>query len=160
MSYRISLEDTQIFGNNEWFQEWDDFIKSEGITIGENGEYDGYITNVQGLFTTIDIIVKKLINERHQEIVDKETDFSGNPKREIYDFTKSYDFFCVEYRGKMASILDFNFFLFDAYLFIRYRVYMAIKDKLEECDRWEDDKIDWFRSYKLKDGEKIHVHAG
>lgn len=37
MSYRIYVNDTQLFGNNESYPEWDDYVKSQGIEIGPEG---------------------------------------------------------------------------------------------------------------------------
>lgn len=162
MSYRTYINNTQIFGNNEWYQEWIDFIKSEGIEVGEDDDYDGYITNIHGLFSTINTIIKRLIDEQHQKVVNGETNWNDEPKKDLYNFTDSYNFYCKEYDGKQSSILDFNFYILNnSYLFIPYVVYKALEDILEhDEDRWNDDKIEWYRSYKLKDGEKIHVHAG
>ena len=36
MSYRTYVNDTQIFGNNECYPEWINYIKSKGIEVGEN----------------------------------------------------------------------------------------------------------------------------
>ena len=37
MSYRTSVNGVQIFGNNEYYKEWTDFLKSKGIEIDEDG---------------------------------------------------------------------------------------------------------------------------
>lgn len=60
MSYRTRINGVQIFGNNEYYQEWIDFIRSEGIKDDEDGLYDGYIENLQGMFNAIDIITRGL----------------------------------------------------------------------------------------------------
>ena len=39
MSYRTTVNGMQIFGNNETYPEWDEFIRSQGIAIGEDGDY-------------------------------------------------------------------------------------------------------------------------
>ena len=36
MSYRTYINDTQIFGNHECYEEWIDFIKSQGIDANED----------------------------------------------------------------------------------------------------------------------------
>ena len=41
MSYRIRVNGVQIFGNNESYPEWEEFIRSQGIEIGEEGNYEG-----------------------------------------------------------------------------------------------------------------------
>ena len=35
MSYRTYIEDTQIFGNNECYKDWIEFIKSKNIEVDE-----------------------------------------------------------------------------------------------------------------------------
>jgi hypothetical protein len=37
MSYRTEVEGFQIFGNNEYYKEWIEFISSEGIEVDEEG---------------------------------------------------------------------------------------------------------------------------
>ena len=53
MSYRTTIEDFQIFGNNETYPEWLEFIKSQGITIDEEGNYSGEIHD----YKRIDLVV-------------------------------------------------------------------------------------------------------
>ena len=65
MSYRTYINGTQVFGNNDFYQEWTDFLQSKGIEIDEDGLYDGYIDDLQGMFNVIDRITQKLIDERH-----------------------------------------------------------------------------------------------
>ena len=43
MAYRTYINGTQVFGNNEYYPEWIKYLKSKGITIGEEDEYDGEI---------------------------------------------------------------------------------------------------------------------
>ena len=60
MSYRTSINGTQIFGNNEWYVEWANFIESKRIKIDEDGCYDGEIDDVMGMFDVIDKITKMI----------------------------------------------------------------------------------------------------
>ena len=40
MSYRTNVNGTQIFGNNEWYGEWGEYLISKGIKISDEGLYD------------------------------------------------------------------------------------------------------------------------
>ena len=145
MSYRTCIEDTQVFGNNEYYKEWADFIESQGIEIGEDGDYDGEITDVQGMFNVINKITKRLIKERHEQVEKGETWF-GKPYKELADLTDLID--------EDENILLSNMYTIEhAYCFLPYQVYKAIEDKLEE-----------FRPFSgkmtLKPNEKIQVSAG
>ena len=46
MAYRTRVNGVQIFGNNEYYEEWAEFLKSKGIEIDEDGCYDGEIDDV------------------------------------------------------------------------------------------------------------------
>lgn len=147
MSYRTYIEKTQVFGNNEYYKEWADFIESQGIEIGEDGDYDGEITDIQGMFDVIDKITKRLIKERHERVEKGETWF-GKPCKELADLTDLID--------ENENILLSNMYMIEnAYCFLPYQVYKVVEEKLEE-----------FRPYigkmtlKLKPNEKIHVCAG
>ena len=68
MSYHTWINGEEIFGNNEYYDEWIDFIKSKGIEVDEDGCYEGEINDVQGIFETVDKITRRLIDERHKEV--------------------------------------------------------------------------------------------
>ena len=145
MSYKTYIEDTQVFGNNEYYEEWADFIESQGIKIGEDGDYDGEITDVQGMFDVIDKITKRLIKESHEQVRKGKTRF-GEPYKELADLT------AIINEGE--NILLSNIYAIKhAYCFLPYQVYQAVEEKLEE-----------FRPYSskmtLKSNAKIRVSAG
>lgn len=48
MSYRTKVNGVQIFGNNEIYPEWIEFVISQGIEIKEDGIYRGETTDLQG----------------------------------------------------------------------------------------------------------------
>ena len=157
MSYRTRIEGTQIFGNNDYFKEYTDFLKANDIIENEDGVYDGYITDVKGLFEVIDVITKKLIKEQHERVEKGEKDWDDKPLREMADFSDSM------WLDDKTPVLWFNFrTIKEAYIFLPYQVYKAVENKLEPADKpYEKDEIIWFGcSYKLKEGEKIHVYAG
>ena len=156
MSYRSKVNGTQIFGNNEGYQEWFDFIKSEGIEIDEDGCYDGYITNLQGMFNVIDKITRQLIDERHEKVLKGEKNWDGKYLNELTDLSNSM------WLDDKTPILMYNIQMIEnAYCFLPYQVFKAVESIIEKSDKVYTDYKQWFCcSYKLKDGEKIHVHAG
>lgn len=66
MSYRTNIEDVQIFGNNEYYPEWIDFIQSQGIEVDNEGNYSGEIHDFMGMLTTIETIVLNIEEERQK----------------------------------------------------------------------------------------------
>ena len=40
MSYRTYVNDVQVFGNDEYYSEWIEFIKAQGIDVNEEGYVD------------------------------------------------------------------------------------------------------------------------
>ena len=157
MSYRTNVNGIQIFGNNEWYQEWADFLTSKGIEIDEDGCYDGEIDDVMGMFEVIDKITKSIIKERHEEVEKGMIDLDEKPLREMTDLSESM------WLNDKTPILMFDKQVVEtAYCFLPYQVFLAILDKIERTnERYVKDGVDWaFCTYKLKDGEKIRVHAG
>ncbi len=157
MSYRTSVNGVQIFGNNDYFNEWADFLTSKGIDIDEDGCYDGEIDDVMGMFETIDKITKLLIKEQHEKVEKGETDFRGNPAKELTDLSNSM------WLSDNTPVLMFNQQMIEnAYCFLPYQVYKAVEDLIEKVPgRYEKDGIDWaFCTYKVKKGKTIKVHAG
>lgn len=157
MSYRMKVNGTQIFGNNESYQEWDDFLKSKGVEIDEDGCYDAYIDDLQGMFNVIDTITRRLIKERHEQVVKGEKGFMGRPYTELTDLSNS------PWLDDETPLLRYNMQMINyAYCFLPYQVFKSVEDIIEESEeRYLNGNIDWgFCSYKLKDGAKIHVHAG
>jgi len=149
MSYRVYVDDCQIFGNNETYPEWDEFIRSQGIEIGEGGDYEGTTTDVKGLFMTLEKIIRRLIKEQHERVL-KQEPFHKN---ELADFSGSWML------DDDIPILKFDEYIINnSYIFIPYLVYQALEYKLVCTKRWDDK---WFRaSYELKDGEVIELSAG
>lgn len=156
MSYRTYINDTQIFGNNEGYEEWLDFIKSQGIEVGEEGEYDGNITDLQGMFNVIDKITERLIKERHEEVEKGLRYINNKPYRELTDLSDSL------WLDDETPLLWINMQMIrQAYCFLPYQAFMAVEDIIEKSDEpYIGDKEWYLCSYKLKEGKKIHVHAG
>jgi hypothetical protein len=157
MSYRTYINHTQVFGNNESYPEWIDFLKSKGIEIDEDGIYDAYIDDLQGMFNVIDKITRRLINERHEEVLKGKKDWEGKPYSELTDLSKSM------WLADNVPLLMYNMQMIDhAYCFLPYQAYEAVEDIIERSDKpyVSEDGKEWYSvSYKLKAGMKIHVEA-
>ena len=157
MSYRTYINGTQIFGNNESYPEWFDFIKSKGIEVSEEGSYDGYITDLQGMFNVIDKITQNLINKRHEEVLKGEKNWEGKPYNELTDLSESM------WLANNVPLLKYNMQMINnAYCFLPYQAYRAVEDIIERSDKpyISEDGKEWYCcTYKLKPGMMIHVEA-
>lgn len=177
MSYRTRVNDVQIFGNNETYPEWDDFIRSQGIEIGEEGDYDGYISDFYGAVTAVEAIVKRLMDERKadwekekyhiEKLLSQDpsnswaADRKTNLTRSYLDFSgfEKYIYGDHTYR---EPILDALFqIVSESYTFYPYVLYDACRDQLELQDPMkEPDGNIRIRNYAFKPGMSAHVHAG
>lgn len=84
MSYRIEVNDTQIFGNNEAPKALMDFLREQGVEIGEEnifkhtfevGEFD-----VMKAITAIEQSIKDMDEIRHRSI---------HPPKSLWDFSNN-----------------------------------------------------------------------
>ena len=162
VSYRTYINGTQIFGNNEYYPEWIEFIKSQGIEVDEDdGFYNGEITDFMGALETIEKIVMRLEREfqERKKLASRLSD-KNKPISSLFDFSN-----IAKELEEQDEQCSFNDSLFDkllyytrnGYAFMPYSFYMACIDKLETSD---DKTKGHFHCYKLKDGEKINVSAG
>lgn len=161
MSYKTEVNGVQIFGNNEIFPEWLEFIKSQGIEIDEECCYDGKITDFMGALQCLETIVMKLEKKQQDEIAELKKKEQNFYKTSLFDWRNIY----TETLIAMESKDDFELSLFDQLLeiiqnssiFLPYNFYLACKDVLQR------DKINTiekhFFCYKIKDGESIHIRA-
>lgn len=156
MSYRTNVNRHQIFGNNEYYTEWADFLKSEGIEVDEEGLYDGDIDNLKGMFDVIDTITRGLINDRHNQVLLGELTLEGKPYKELTDLSDSM------WLNDKTPLLMYNIQMIEhAYCFLPYQVFKAVEDIIEECEHDDPGAVTLgYRCYRLKDGNKIHVSAG
>lgn len=174
MSYRVSINGVQLFGNNESYDVWDEFIRSQDIAIGEEGDYDGEIHDFHGAMLACERIAKDLIAERREEaksilprlrkLVEQNPD--DEPLRKEYEkWSRSYfDFSSHE------TWLDQNVqTLFDicheiattGYVFLPFALYLACRDLLDDPEPGQDEDGTFrIRKYRFKPGVTAHVHAG
>ena len=156
MSYRTYINNFQIFGNNESYEAWVEFIKSQGVKVNENGCYDGYITDVMGALKVIENIVISKEDDRRKAIAeckDPENDYCPKSLFElgyIYDKIKQLpeDFFLFD---ELKQVMD------NSYVFMPIAFIKACGDDIEKAHH-EKDSYRFF-NYKVKEGCKIHVYA-
>ena len=68
MSYRTYINDIQVFGNNEYYPEWIEYLEKQGIEIGVDGDYEGEITNFMEALDVVESIVVRLESERREKL--------------------------------------------------------------------------------------------
>ena len=66
MSYRTYINNTQVFGNGESYPEWIKYVESKGITVGEEGDYEGELDDFMEALDVIESIVMRLESERRE----------------------------------------------------------------------------------------------
>ena len=172
MSYRTSVNNFQIFGNNEYYPEWIEFIKSQGIKVNEDGDYDGEIKDVMKAIETIENIVLRLEKELREEVIDKHDDRYGSHYlvtcdssakkkhyKSLFDFSNIYDK-TIEYQNKPYGVS-----LVDQLLNIQQNAYafmpLTFIDACKDCitsKLSKDRHRTW--EYHLIEGKTINVHAG
>ncbi len=163
MSYRTRINDCEIFGNNECYPEWIDFIKSQGIDIKPGNIYEGTIKDFMGALVIIEKITLRLTKERHErinELKNKGYDQSHLPK-ELFDWsnatqhidpeTLNNNTYGTSLFDKLTEIID------ESYAFYPYQFYKACEDKLEQIHCFTTDNH--FYCYKIKEGETLTISA-
>ena len=167
MSYRTYIEENQIFGNNEYYPEWIEFIKSQGIVVDDDGCYEGYIHDFMGALVTIESVVMRLYKEK-EALREKWNGKIGNKKMYgLFDFTYVIDKIVMSNRSgeNCDRVFEDGDSLFDellgivdnSYAFLPYALFAACEDKLVATNSFSTK--DHFNCYKLKDSENIHVVA-
>lgn len=153
MSYKTYVNDTQIFGNNESYPEWINYIKSKGIEVGEGDNYTGELDNFMEALDVVESIVMKLEAQRREN---KKNGLSFHIKS-IFDLGEIYD--AVATNQDYESLLDEEIeYVNNAYMFMPYAFLRACEDIVEYTGISIEGRHT--RMYKLKDGCKIKVTAG
>lgn len=152
MSYRTYVNNTQIFGNNESYPEWINYIKSKGIEVGEDNNYIGELDDFMEALDVVESIVMKLEAERREN---KKNGLSFCSKS-IFDLGEIYD--AVAKDPDDESLLDSEIeYIKNAYMFMPYAFLKTCEDIAEYTGLSFEGKHT--RMYKLKDGCKIKVTA-
>lgn len=174
MSYRVKVNGVQIFGNNESYAEWDEFIESQGIEIDEDGCYEGDINDFMSMLQVVENITIHLDNvrkKRAEKAKEKTKDMTEKERKialsEMYGIKSIFDLTNIPENIKKKDTNDrFRTSLFDelseyiqhGYAFMPYALYLACASKLEKVEPFSIDGH--FDCFKIKDGEVIHVSAG
>ena len=87
MSYRTYINNTQVFGNNECYPEWIKYVESKGITVGEDGDYEGELDDFMEALDVVESIVMRLESERRERKKKGEKFFSQS----IFDLGDIYN---------------------------------------------------------------------
>lgn len=158
MSYRTYVNGVQIFGNNETYEEWTDFIVSQGIKVNSENYYKGEITDFMGALAVIEKITLRLTKER-SDLIKKNGGLNGR-FRELFDWTNIPNKLESEdkddkYRDslfdKLMDLVD------NSYAFLPYTFYLACEEMLKPDKSFTVDGH--FRCYKLKEGAVITVEG-
>ena len=175
MSYRTYVNDVQVFGNNEFYPEWIDFIAEQGIAIDDDYCYEGEITDFMAALETVEKIVMRLEAERREnrknleerlskmEITEEEKEERRKRTygvKSLFDWTNTYDEINQEDKEDRFrnSLFDHLTEIVDSgYAFMPYALYKACEDKLEKVIPFSTNGH--FHCFKIKDGEKIIVSA-
>lgn len=173
MSYRVKVNGVQIFGNNESYAEWDEFIESQGIEIDEEGCYEGEITDFMAMLQVVekitlhinDVRMKRAekANRESKNLSDKEKEIFFSSVwgiKSIFDITNIPEEISKEDKDDKyrTSLFDrLTEYIHHGYAFMPYALYLACEDKLEKDKPFSVDGH--FDCFKIKDGEVITVSA-
>lgn len=139
MSYRTSVNGIQIFGNNDYFDPWIDFIKSQGIEVDSEYNYHGYITH------DIDEALKIIERIGWMTTKDDDTTLADMLKRYITENDEGlYTAVCRLFETS---------YTFDAYNFVK-----ACGDAVNIIMRPNENG--YVFGIELKEGAKVEVEAG
>lgn len=152
MAYRTYINNTQVFGNNEYYPEWIEYIKSKGIAIGVDGDYDGELDDFMDALDVIESIVMRLEAERRE----KKKNGEWYCSQSIFDLGNIYD--DVLENSTELSLLDEEVrYLEEGYMFMPYAFLKACEDIIEY--KGYSFKGKHLRIYHLKSNCKIKVSA-
>jgi hypothetical protein len=155
MSYRTCVNGEQIFGNGEYYPEWIEFIKSQGIEVDEDGCYEGDITDFMGALVIIENIVLRLNKEREED--KKKRDGKTRMSIEsLFDFSNIPQKI-ADPRYETSLLDELHQLIENSYAFMPYVFYQACEEQLVRDHIYTTHNH--FFCYKLKDEEKIHVKA-
>ena len=163
MSYRTKINNVQIFGNNEYYPEWIEFIKSQGIAVGEDGDYDGEIVDVMNALKVIENIVLRIEKEYREDGISpydthRIVSQDGSSYTSLFDFSQVYDKILQEDKTSRPLTDQLLEIQKNSYMFMPLAFLNACGDCVKED--WSSITDGRLYNYSLVDGKKIHVHAG
>lgn len=152
MSYCMYVNNTQLFGSNESYEKWDDYLKNKGFRFDEDGRTEGYLDDFMEALSVIEEITEDLAVQRDRNIkkgLAKQSLFSLELQRESAK-TEKDDYMHMGLLGKLQCAMK------DDYCFLPYQFYKACRDGLEPAKHPINGRLD---SYILKPGRRIKVSA-
>lgn len=154
MSYRTKINGKQLFGNNEWYEEWGEYLISKGIEIDDEGLYEGELDNFMEALEVIEKITMNIEAERRERKKAGKNFFNQSifDNGDIYDSLVNDDEHYESLFDKEIEIIKHG------YMFLPIQFFKACEDMLEYAGI--DLKGNRTYTYKLKDGCKIKVTAG
>lgn len=173
MAYRVKVNGVQIFGNNESYPEWNEFIAAQGIVINEGGGYEGETTDFMGMLQVVEQIVMRLNEERKKQakaVYDMVEDFPEEERaaalstigiKSIFDLSNIPEDIANQDKNDKFRLSLFDSlleYIRHGYAFMPYALYLACEDKLEKDDVFAVDGH--FECFKVREGETIRVSAG
>lgn len=66
MSYKTRVNGKQLFGNNEWYDEWGKYLISKGIDIDDEGLYEGELDDFMEALEVIEKITMNIEAKRRE----------------------------------------------------------------------------------------------
>lgn len=151
MSYRTYVESAQIFGNNEYYDKWINFIIKEGIKVDEDGCYDGYISDIQGAVEVIEEIILDMAKEKNDMKLGNIFDFTGIYNEEVE--ARNNNDYSMDLTYSLKYIMD------NGYIFMSNNFIKACGNKVKSYYDFGDSKKR-NKYYKLTNNDiKIHVRA-
>lgn len=169
MSYRVTIDGKQLFGNGESYKIWDEFIKSQGIQISEEGCYDGKITDFMGALEACERIVLEIEAERQESYkknryIIERTAPEDRPRvmamldaNSLFDLSRMPEQFIDLPNYKIGLFDELYDLTRNGYLFLPYTLFRICKKKLV---RSLPSKSIRPNAFQLKPGKTLHVHAG
>lgn len=169
MSYRTTVNGVQIFGNNECHPEWLDFVRSQGVDVDAENQYDGVIRDVMGAIETCERIVLRIDDERRATresllAVATSDDARERAERRYPDVFDLREMRRVVDRADepgepplaprlLDELLDV---VEDGYLFIPLALLRACEPDVVR-DTGHPTRLN---AYRVRDGHEIAVHGG
>lgn len=175
MSYRVTVNDVQLFGDNEHYAEWDEYIESLGIKIGPDGQYEGEITDFHACMRVLEQIVKNIVSRRRAEyaphkarvekLLAEDPAHKGALELKARYGASIWDFSCYQrwIDQDIQSVFDVCWELATrAYAFLPFTFWMACRDILEPVDPFDagPENIQRVRIFQFKPGMSARVKAG
>ena len=125
MSYKTRVNGKQLFGNNEWYDEWGKYLISKGIKISDEGLYEGELDDFMEALEVIEKITMNIEAERRERKKAGEKFFSQSifDNGDIYDGLINDD---EHYERKLRlSNMGICFFLYNSLK--RVKIYLSIQ---------------------------------